>query len=96
MRKFFENKAAFAATVLAFAMAIGINAFFGVEILQSSTSGGITIAREDPTIPPCPWDCSIPDGNVSLKLVAREDPTIPPCPWDCSIPDGNVARKSVA
>ena len=76
MRKFFENKIAFGATVLAFAMAIGFSAANGAVVLGSSHC---LLAPEEidvasgPTIPPDPWE-----GRTELA----SGPTIPPDPWE--------------
>ncbi len=103
MRSFFESRIAFAATVLAFAMAMGLNAYY-----HSATAAGrtpnlpATLLSIIPTFPPCPT-CPPPDGmppDGGLMAAAKIIPTFPPCPTcpppDGMPPDGGLARACVA
>jgi hypothetical protein len=76
MRRFFENRLAFGATVLAFGMAAGFNASNGIDLFGSShcmfAPEGFLVAS-GPTIPPDPWE-----GRSELA----SGPTIPPDPWE--------------
>ena len=90
MRNFFENKVAFGATVLAFALASGTNALSRASVNPfGTTSDTIAII---PTFPPCP-SCEPPekppppDGDRQLVAEAPQIiPTFPPCP-SCEPPE---------
>jgi hypothetical protein len=75
IRRVLENKFAFAAIVLAFALALGLNAAFGSTATKSSDSsvpGTDLIQRADgPSIPPDPW----------ATFAFADGPSIPPDPW---------------
>src|ERR1700759_1278490 len=99
MRKFFENKFAFAATVLAFATAMALNAAYGMEsTLDSRWNAPKTVLlASGPTMPPDPWQ----DGSLAMSgptmppdpwqdaLLAMSGPTMPPDPWQ----DGGLAMS---
>jgi hypothetical protein len=84
MRRFFENRLAFAATLLAFALAMGFNALYGAGEASAHApalqAGDLAII---PTFPPCPT-CDPPgappppDGSpvAAVQII----PTFPPCP----------------
>src|SRR5690348_3379209 len=71
MRRFFENKIAFAATTLAFAVAMGVNARFTAPTSILPSVSPVLAMFDDPNIPPPPWcdtccpgcpDTKKPDG----------------------------------
>jgi hypothetical protein len=80
IRRVLENRIAFAAIVLAFALAMGLNAIYGsgsvfpAHLLDAPVV--VTAAlSDDPTFPPIPW----PGGRQVASL--SDDPTFPPIPW---------------
>jgi hypothetical protein len=83
MQRFLENKFAFAAIALAFALALGWNATQGTGMLfpghRMLMPELITVAH-GPILPPDPWDPpSPPSGGGSLFA---HGPILPPDPWD--------------
>ena len=77
MRQFFENKLAFAAVLLLFAMALAWNLSHGGSITPSP--GSLTVTPDSaileaigPTLPPPPWE----------EVREAIGPTLPPPPWE--------------
>ncbi len=74
MRRFFENKLAFAAILFLFALAFTANLIQGAEAPRSGQLQ-ITLATfamvHGPTMPPDPW----------IGVALAHGPTIPPDPW---------------
>jgi hypothetical protein len=93
MRKFFENRLAFAATVLAFAMALGVSALYGSGTVlpsQAPLPNVVTSAvHDDPTVPPFPCPSCPPDGSLTASTL--DDPTVPPFPCPSCPPDGSAS-----
>src|SRR5581483_2107688 len=88
MRRFFENRWAFAATVLAFAAAMMLGGATTDGALEPVFLGQVhSVSVDDPTIPPGPT-CPPPGGEAVLT-VSVDDPTIPPCPT-CPPPGGEA------
>jgi hypothetical protein len=86
MRRFFESKLVFAATLLAFALAVVLSVAYGSE---TPAGPNVMMAQlDDPTFPgfPCPG-CTPPTGPGQMAQV--DDPTFPgfPCPG-CTPPTG--------
>jgi len=92
MRRFFENRIAFAATVLAFALAMGVNAKFATQAPLLPSAETILLSFDSPTLPPPPWcdtccpgcpepDTKKPDGLASARPTMMDSPTLPPPPW---------------
>src|SRR3954466_5031029 len=83
MRRFFENKIAFVATVLAFAMALAVSALYGngIALPAPSSSPIIDISVNAlPGIPP--FDCEgCPQPSVQIMASVQALPGIPP--FDC-------------
>ena len=91
IRRVLENKFAFAAIVLAFALAVGLSAAYGSDLPLSSRvllSSPVELADGGPSMPPDPWDGLVADGGPSMPpdpwdgLVADGGPSMPPDPWD--------------
>jgi len=93
MRNFFENRLAFAATVLAFAGAMMMGG--------GSGNGGTSMSLPDlpvqiadgPILPPDPWcPACPPSGELSLVAESHDGPILPPDPWcpACPPPDGAI------
>ncbi len=100
MRRFFENKMAFAATVLAFTAALGVNAVCGTA--PANVAGfQVLVADNDPTLPPDPWcpSCPAPPGGATMLVASIDnDPTLPPDPWcpSCPPPPGGTTTLVAA
>ena len=76
MRRFLENKVAYAATVSLFTMALAWNLVHGNRALASGThviAPDPTVIAHGPIMPPDPWD--------GVRVVAH-GPIMPPDPWD--------------
>ena len=86
MRSFFENKFAFAATVLAFAMAMAFNAAYGTDASRDGHSYFVPASVEvanTPTLPPDPWTtlANTPTLPPDPWTTLANTPTLPPDPW---------------
>ena len=86
IRKALENKFVFAAIVLAFALAVGLNAAYG----KTATAPGSFVdlpksaMATDPNFPPDPFGSSSgPSGSSSLAMAT--DPNFPPDPFGLSV-----------
>jgi hypothetical protein len=86
MRRFFESKLVFAATLLAFVLAVVLSAAYGFE--TPAPANVVLSQLDDPTLPafPCPT-CAPPSGPGQMAQL--DDPTLPafPCPT-CAPPSG--------
>src|SRR5438874_189886 len=97
MRRFFENRIAFAATVLAFAMALAINALCGNGIALPAPSSLPTVhvsVNALPGIPPFECDgCPPPAATMTASVQAL--PGIPPFECDGCPPPAATMTASV-
>jgi hypothetical protein len=82
MQKFFENKLAFAAILLLFALAMVCNATMGATSPAKSDDWkgvaiqGKNVVQKGPNVPPDPWDWLANNSSV------HKGPNVPPDPWD--------------
>ena len=77
IRNLLSNKFVFAAIVLAFALALGLNAALGSSSLPPAAAPGLLSSQaNDPNIPDCSWL-----GCGSKMLAQANDPNIPDCSW---------------
>ena len=95
MPKFFENRLAFVATVLAFVVATGLVAVFGLP--NPTDLPESVLQANDPILPPDPWCPSCPPPARGETLLAN-DPILPPDPWcpSCPPPQGFGATGNLA
>jgi hypothetical protein len=92
MRKFFENKIAFATISSLFALAFALNFSQGATAPSGlhARPAAMTAAMHGPTMPPNPWDgvrvghgpTMPPNPWDGLTVAAMHGPTMPPNPWD--------------
>jgi len=80
MRRFLENKIAFAAILSLFAIGFAWNTAQGITSHASRhllvAPDGITTTAHGPTMPPDPWE-----GTVTIA----HGPTMPPDPWEGTV-----------
>src|SRR3954452_24978746 len=81
MRRFFENRVAFAATVIAFATATAVTALFGNAIAPPSLLPTVKISVNAlPGLPP--FDCQgCPPAAAAMTASVQALPGLPP--FDC-------------
>jgi hypothetical protein len=90
MQRFFENKLAFAAVLLLFALAMVCNATIGDSNSKtndwnasaSAVAQGKNVVQKGPNVPPDPWE-----GLLS-NVTVQKGPNVPPDPWE-----GNKIQK---
>jgi hypothetical protein len=78
MQRFLENKLAFAAILLLFALAMVCNATIGNSQSNSKDWNLRAAVQKGPNIPPDPWDWN----------KVQKGPNIPPDPWDWRASNG--------
>jgi len=84
MHRLFDNKYAYAANALVFALALAWNATQGTGLLLPGhgtwTSGLVTVAH-GPSLPPDPWVGGGAGAGGSSRSLVAHGPSLPPDPW---------------
>ena len=107
MRRFFENRIAFAATVLAFATALAVNALYGNDMALSAPSSLPTVIVSVNVLPAAsvqalpglpPFECDgCPPPAASLMASAQALPGLPPFECDgCPPPAESLMASAQA
>src|SRR5437764_1675052 len=99
MRRFFENKIAFAATVLAFAMALAVSALYGNGMALPAPSSSPTVhvsVNALPGLPPFECDgCPPPAAATVMMASVQALPGLPPFECDGCPPPATSLMASV-
>ena len=84
MNRLFENKFAFAAIALVFALALGWNATQGTGLLfpgHATWTSGLVILAHGPSLPPDPWVGGGAGAGTDSRSLIAHGPSLPPDPW---------------